>query len=249
MDNFEKRPLIGITPSYIGGLDRGSIKMSGEYFSAVWAAGGIAVFLQWADPDTPDGRERIKEYACTFDGFLFGGGDDIDPKYYGEEIQSDTVTVTPERDRFELALFKEVYKNTSKPVMGICRGCQLINVAMGGDLYQDILGHRQPTPAKEVFHEVTIPKGCGLYNITRTSDTDFCGRLQTNSTHHQAVRNVAPGLKVAAVAADGTVEAVESVDLSERYITAVQWHPEQLFGKYEAMLAIFKQMIKECKTK
>lgn len=218
--------------------------MSGEYFNAIWNAGGIAVFLQWADPATNEGKQRIKEYAATFDGFLFGGGDDIDPKYYGEELTADNVEITPERDVFELALFREVFENTTKPIMGICRGCQVINVAMGGTLYQDISGHRQSTPANEVFHTLRVPKDSTLFEIFLSADPEFKGEIPTNSTHHQAIKVTAKGLRTVAVSDDGITEAVESADPEERFILAVQWHPEQLFGKDTRMLAIFKKMIR-----
>ena len=121
------RPAIAITPSY---NSDGMIRMRPAYLEAVWDAGGLPVFVSYtSDP------AKLDEYARQFDGFLFAGGVDVDPKYYGEQVMFDSVSISEERDSFELELAARVLP-TSKPVLGICRGIQLINVAMGGSLYQ-----------------------------------------------------------------------------------------------------------------
>lgn len=246
MPSNQDRVLIGITPSYDGGLNRGKIKMSGEYLGAVWAAGGIPVFLQWADPETESGMKKICEYAEVFDGFIFGGGVDVDPKYYGEAVANEKVEICEERDRFEFGLFNKVYADTKKPILGICRGSQLINTALGGSLIQHIDGHLQTEPSYQRNQDATLNKSSELYRIFAEADASTAndGRVKINSFHHQAVKEVSPKLIAAAVADDGIIEAVEAKDMS-RFIIAVQWHPE-LFYEYDARsLALFKRFIKE----
>ena len=141
------RPLIGITCSKNA---EGKIAMSQHYLNSVWEAGAVPVFLAYTtDP------AKLAEYAEVFDGFLFGGGDDIDPARYGETVQFDNVEVDADRDAFELGLYEHV-KRSGKPVLGICRGLQVLNVAEGGTLYQHIDGHRQDKPGTETEQKTLV---------------------------------------------------------------------------------------------
>ena len=162
-----------------------------------------------------------EEMAQLCDGLLLSGGADLDPALYGEEILNETVKIKAERDAFELALFRAFYA-LSKPIFGICRGCQIINVALGGTLYQDLveqkgLVHFDP----ELRHEVQAEKGSLLHTL-------FGERFFTNSTHHQSVKTAAPELHVTAWSAEGIVEAFAHESLP---IFATQVHPERLTGE------------------
>ena len=203
-----KRPLIGLVSS----RDGGKMMMNLTYMNSVWYAGGLPVILAYTtDPD------KLAEYAETFDGFLFSGGVDVDPVKYGEEKMFDSVEIDSVRDEFEEALFKAVYP-TGKPILGICRGIQSVNVWMGGSLYQHLDGHRQDVAPEVRTHPITVTEGSLFHTL--------CGKTEVmvNTFHHQAVKDVAPGLTVDAVSEDGFVEAVHMED--HPFLFAVQFHPE-----------------------
>ncbi len=226
-----KRPIIGIAPSQFDGV----IKMKANYAEAILAAGGVPVFLPYTvDPD------RIALYTEMCDGLLFAGGVDVHPKYYGEEIEFESVEVVDLRDEFELALFP-AYFATKKPIMGICRGIQSINVALGGSLIQHMDGHKQtkdedgyPTP-----RIANVVAGTRLHGIVGQDV------LRTNSYHHQAIKTVADGLDVAARADDGVVEAVEYPE--HPFLVAVQWHPEMFYKNDEAAAKLFRAFVGACR--
>lgn len=223
------RPVIGISPSV---NSEGFIRMKPTYLNAVWAAGGIPVYLAYTEDE-----KKLDEYADCFDGFLFAGGVDIDPKYYGEKIEFDSVEICPARDDFELALAKRVIP-TGKPILGICRGIQLLNVACGGSLYQHIEGHRQEGNGQPQ-HTTVLPDTL-LYSIV------YSGEIMTNSYHHQAVREVAPTLKPAAFADDGICEAVYMP--GHPFFLGVQWHPEMFFEESDSSANIFRAFVRSAQN-
>ena len=225
--NRENKPVIGITTS----MSDSFIKMRRNYFDAIVDAGGIPVFM----PHT-GGAEDAKRFLSFCDGVLFAGGDDVDPKHYGEEIAFDNVETTPARDEFELAL-AELIKNDSRPVLGICRGEQLLNVAFGGSLYQHIDGHRQEEKGAQNLRSAKIAEGTLLYRLAGE------GEIKTNTFHHQAIKDVAPGFVVSAYAEDGTVEAIEPAEQTDRFFLAVQWHPEFFYKTDECAKNIFKAFV------
>ena len=187
------------------------MQLHNVYTDAVYAAGGIPL---------PACGVCAEEMAQLCDGLLLSGGVDLDPALYGEERLNDTVQVIPQRDDFELALFRAFWE-LNKPIFGICRGCQLVNVALGGTLYQDLveqkgLNHSDP----ELRHEVQTEEDCVLREF-------FGESFFTNSIHHQAVKDAAVGLRVTARSADGIVEAFEH---ESRSVLATQFHPERLTG-------------------
>jgi putative glutamine amidotransferase len=172
----------------------------------------------------------LEPAAGRFDALVLGGGGDVDPARYGRAaLANGTVDVDPERDALDFRLFEEA-RRRGAPVLGICRGLQVINVALGGTLVQDIPSER-PSPVlhqreKEEKarrdHRVRIAPG------TRLSAIAGAAEAAVNSRHHQAIERVAPGLAVSAVAPDGVAEAVEAAD--DTWLLAVQWHPENLAG-------------------
>lgn len=227
----ENRPVIGITSS----MSDSFIRMRRNYFDAILYAGGIPVFL----PHT-GGAEDAERFLSFCDGVLFAGGDDVDPKFYGEEVKFDNVETTPARDEFELAL-AELLKNDARPVLGICRGEQLLNVAFGGTLYQHIDGHRQDERGAVNLRAAKVTEGTLLSELAGSDE------IKTNSFHHQAVKDAAPGFTVAARADDGTVEAIEPTERTDRFFLAVQWHPEYFYKTDICAENIFKAFVEAAK--
>ncbi len=225
------RPLVGIVPSRDG--ERVSIPQ--RYMDAVWYAGGFPIVLAYTTDSS-----KLEEYANTCDGFLFSGGVDVDPVKYGEEKQFDSVEIDERRDAFEEALFKAIYP-TKKPIFGICRGIQSINVWLGGTLHQHLDGHRQDAPADERTHEIVIHEGSMFHKL--------CGKttVRVNTFHHQAIKTPAPCLTVDAVSPDGIIEAAH--EEGHPFLFAIQSHPEFYYSKEndDHSLAIFTAFINACK--
>ena len=195
-----------------------------DYVEGVAQAGGAPVVLP------PVGDRRVAEAVVgSLDGLLLSGGSDLSPSYYGETPIPELSVTLPERDGFEMVLL-ELALRRGIPIFGICRGLQVLNVGLGGTLYQDIpaqlggevLKHRQTTPKWQPTHEVSVDAGSQVGGIVDRET------LKVNSYHHQAIKDLADGLVVSATAADGVVEAVEYRDLSECWILGVQWHAEAM---------------------
>ena len=211
-----KRPIIALTPQVSGEPQKWWMKP--DYMLALERAGAIGVML----PPTEQENE-LRAMAEHFDGFLFTGGPDLDPVLYGQERMEQCGSICPRRDEFELKLMKLVLE-LDKPVLGICRGLQVLNVALGGTLYQDIptqipseLEHRVlEEPLARFVHPIRVDAELPFGDLPLT--------LEVNSRHHQAIRDPAPGLTVRARADDGIVEAVTLP--GKRFVQAVQWHPE-----------------------
>ena len=181
------------------------------YSDAVFYAGGI--------PMITCGR-CAEEMADLCDGLLITGGPDLEPEVYGEQPLNDTVKPMPERTAFEKPLF-QAFLDRGKPILGICRGCQFINAVMGGPLYQDLVEQKGWVHFNaQIRHEVYAEEGSVLYRL-------FGPKFRTNSTHHQAVKDLAPGFHVTARSVEGIVEAYEHDTLP---ILATQFHPERLTG-------------------
>lgn len=225
-----RKPVIGITSS----MSERFIRMNEAYFKAIYAAGGLPVFLPFTG-----GADAARQYVESgdFDGILFAGGVDVDPKHYGEEITGEDVEIIEERDCFELAV-AELIKDTDIPILGICRGVQLMNVVWGGNLHQHIPHHKQEEPGKEHNSPVTVIEGTLLRELVD------CEEMGVNSFHHQAVKDVAPGYVASAVSvADGIIEAIEPKDRKGRFILGVQWHPELFFADDVRSSAIFEAFV------
>jgi putative glutamine amidotransferase len=235
------KPIIGVTSYYQNGKRKPVTAISHNYIRSVHLAGGLPVIIPILNNE-----EDISSYVDMVDGILFTGGADISPMYYGENPIKEISTVFSNRDDQELALFKGVYEK-NKPILGICRGNQLINVALGGTLYQDIfhqvdgaLGHDPAeSPVDELFHSVNIMEGSKLYDIFETE------KLNVNSFHHQAIKDVAKNLKIVAKSSEGIIEAVECED--RKFLLGVQWHPEDLTVRYPIFLELFKSFVDACR--
>ena len=182
-----------------------------------------------------DASMRVEDALADAQGLLLTGGDDVAPTRYGESPHPTVVEAEPGRDAFEIDLIAAARKR-SLPIFAICRGIQVLNVASGGTLVQDIpslvhgaLAHSLPSPPHEAYelaHEVWLDKDTLLTRLMheRLSDADSC---EVNSRHHQAVKDVASGLRVSATAPDGVIEAIE--DPEARFCLGVQWHPENFW--------------------
>ncbi len=232
-----RKPIIGVTPLW--DEEKQSVWMLPEYLDAIRAAGGIPIVLPlYAD------LAEINGLAGILDGFLFTGGPDVSPELYGDTDRTGLTKPCPERDALEAIVLNEALA-ADKPVLGICRGIQFINAALGGTLWQDLpsehpsgIVHRQGKPYEAPTHTVTVS---GPLKELLGKD-----ELQVNSRHHQAVRNLAPGLLPVAVSPDGLVEGV--VMPKKRFVWAVQWHPEYLFRKDGSSLKLFRKFIEESGT-
>jgi putative glutamine amidotransferase len=209
-----------------------------NYCTAVRDAGGLPMLL----PHEPAAAEL---YIARIDGLIVtGGGFDVDPALFGARSRHPTVTTKDRRTAFELAATRAAIAR-EMPLLGICGGQQLLNVALGGTLIQDIpdevpgaLPHRQTNPRNEPGHNIRIVAGTLLHRIAGTE------RLGVNSAHHQAVREAGPGVVVDAVAEDGVIEGIE--DPRHRFCLGVQWHPE--FAINEADRRIFRALIAAAKA-
>lgn len=207
-------PRIGITTYGRDHEDR--FCLPAAYVEAVRQAGGVPLLL-------PPGESPSEGVLEMVDGLILAGGGDIDPAHYGGEPHPTLYLVDPERDRFELRLARRALEQ-DVPVLGICRGSQVLNVAWGGDLVvhlpegeEAVVRHRLP-PRVPTDHEVRVEPASRLASVLGQTE------LWVRSWHHQAVRRVAPGWRAVAWAPDGTVEAVEY--LQDAWAVGVQWHPE-----------------------
>jgi putative glutamine amidotransferase len=231
------KPVIGITTD-VDISDKHCLNQ--EYVQAVIRAGGLPVIL-------PVGVEKdVDQLIGMLDGLLLSGGQDINPMLFEEEPHAYLGEVAPSRDSNELELAQQMLK-TGKPILGICRGLQILNVAAGGTLFQDlhkqnegpILQHLQKAPNTHASHYVQVEAGSLLESVVGNE------RIQVNSYHHQSLKDVAAVFKVTGVASDGIVEAIEGT--GKQFVLGVQWHPELLSAKGDAVsLQIFERFIREC---
>lgn len=239
----EGRPVIGITMGDGGEDDYRSQSVSTDYVEAVAAAGGLPLLI----PFIPDARgENITApdaaaILAAVDGLLLTGGPDVDPVHYGQEPRLRLGRISPPRDALEISLTRRAAEK-GIPFLGICRGMQVLNAALGGTLYQDIpsmihdpVQHRVRAPRWYGSHSVWVEEGSLLARLIGA------GEVRVNSFHHQAIDQEAPDLAVTARAADGITEAVELP--SHPFALGVQWHPEAMWGHDERWLALFRGLV------
>lgn len=212
-----------------------------DYVKSVISAGGIPLIL----PLNTD-EEIIKAQLSMIDGLILSGGYDVNPLLFGEEPHRLLGMTMNERDTFDALLIKHAL-DMQLPILGVCRGCQILTAACGGTLYQDCslsegsyIKHSQGHTPAAPSHTVTIAKDSELYSI-------FGEQTIVNSFHHMSIKDVAPGFKITAVAKDGIIEAIEKIDGS--FALATQWHPEMMAASNDDMLKLFKLLISKCKNK
>jgi putative glutamine amidotransferase len=248
-----RRPLILISPNIekkgdeFGDL---STSLSETYQDALMSAGAIPLGM----PATTS-PELIADCVTRCDGVLLTGGEDVDPRIYSNGLSprlQRTVTITGDggaRDYREMLLVEQVFAQR-KPLLAICRGHQVLNVALGGSLIADIktqmphaINHRRMDRRSQVVHEVRLTPGSLLAKITAAQ------RLGVNSTHHQAVGSLGFGLRASGISADGIIESMELAPVAKDrlpFLLSVQFHPERLAARYPVHRAIFKAFTRAC---
>lgn len=239
-----KRPIIGITSAYeiedgLRNYHRTTVSI--DYSKSVIEAGGIPIVL----PVTSN-LEVIKKQLELLDGIIFAGGVDINPSYYGQDFKENMGIISPERDECEFLTLKEFYK-TNKPILGICRGHQLINIFLGGTLFQDlkykkteVLKHSQDFYPELAVHKVKIIDNDNILSKL------FGEKIATNSFHHQAVDKLGENLTPIAITEDGIIEAFQMK--SHNFLYGLQWHPEMMTARgNEEMKKIFIEFVNSCK--
>ena len=239
------KPLIAVFPSH--DMKEKTIHIRENYVTALTKSGGVP-FLVPVGMD-PDDLPRILSIA---DGFFFSGGGDVAPARYGEEPHPRCGVPDPDRDRLELAALAFAWE-TGRPIFAVCRGIQLLNVALGGTLYQDLPAqltaesamHHQEEPPAALSHTVTLCEDAPalLRRILKADD------IKTNSFHHQAVRVCPPELAPAARTPDGVIEAVSARDeTAHPFALGVQWHPEHTYETDDASRQLFRAFIAACRS-
>ena len=226
------KEIVGISAS-LRAIDEGGRNMhtsvSRKFSDHVRLVGGLPFVIPVAD------EEFVKDYVEQIDRLILTGGEDVHPQFYGQSVQTDKNDYNIERDRFELALLEEALRQ-DKPVMGICRGMQLINVAFGGSLNQHIDHHWQDSPF-ETSHTIDSLAGSQVERL-------FGQSSQINSIHHQSVQRLGADFRVTALdPRDQTIEAIES--RSSHRLIGLQWHPEFLVHSQEGNLELFEYFMKE----
>lgn len=230
------KPVIGLTARYDEELK--AITLGKGYYEAVIEAGGIPLALPCADD-----KAVIAEILEIVDGLILTGGEDVDPKYFNENPVPKTGGISPIRDAQEIfatasALRKDI------PMLGICRGIQVMNIAAGGTIYQDIYSQIND---RELFkHCQSAPKWYGTHTVKISGDTKLISMLkdyeiEVNSFHHQAIKDLARGFISAAKSDDGIIEAIEHKE--KTFALGVQWHPELMWKKDKRFLQIFNSLI------
>ena len=232
-------PRIGVLPLY--NQEKQTLWINPLYFGGIETAGGLPSLLPLSDSPA-----LWEEYCQSFDGFVFTGGQDVDPAVYGQERLPQCGYQAPLRDAQELFMLRRL-RVLNKPVLGICRGIQVLNAALGGTLYQDLptqapspVVHRQDKPYDLPHHQVTIAPGTLLHGLVGQT------HLSVNSMHHQAVLTPAPGLTVSAWAQDGIIEALELP--VARFFLGIQWHPEHMWKDYASARAIWRGLVSACEA-
>jgi putative glutamine amidotransferase len=249
----KRKPII-LTTSFANNNDAVEdfeyLSVKRPYIECLHASGAIPLIV----PFQPE-QENLRVLAEMTDGLLLPGGDDVHPRHYGtKDVHESCGPFSLERDDMEIALAK-FFITRGKPVFGICRGTQVINIALGGTLYQDIkselntfIRHEHDSSLcklkryTEDIHEV--------YLFEDTALVSFFGRerIITNSLHHQAVKAVAENLRISAIAKDGVVEGIESKDMRANWILGVQWHPETIMKEHPEQAVLFEKFVEAAET-
>ncbi len=237
MIKCRRKPLIAITPS----LDKDIIKINNDYCRAIKSSGGIPILLTYTN------FEDIEQILEVVDGIVFSGGGDIHAKFFDQQLDEKANSINVIRDKFEIKLC-QLAISRNLPILCICRGMQVLNVALGGNIFQHIENHGFYDKRNEPVHKVHILSKTKLFKIFNQST------VQVNSMHHQAVDRLGGGIIPSAIANDNTnaseqttgivptiIEAIEVTD--SKFAVGVQWHPEAL---YTLQYSLFDEFIKSC---
>lgn len=229
---------VGVTPS-LGKIDPAQHAPTSDMVHSMVSSGMEPVVL-----DYPMNEKELLPVLDTLDGIIFAGGPDVHPRHFGQEVDPNIGTILEERDELELFLMKWVSER-KLPILGVCRGMQLINVALGGTLHQDLvhnqgLIHRQTTDMV-YFHDIIFDGPSMLREMVSSE------RYPTNSYHHQAVDRIAESLKVTAHAPDGIIEAYEGT--GDQFILGTQWHPEDSYDNDALSRRIFLRFAEVCRER
>lgn len=231
---MERKPLVGLMPLWDD--EKQSIWMLPGYEEGILAAGGIPVVLPLCED-----AGVLEQLLPAFDGFLFTGGHDVNPEYYGSAADPASGPFCPARDAMEEQVFRYVLK-TDTPLLGICRGIQEINVFSGGTLCQDLpdaaLHHMKP-PYDRTAHTVKVMKNTPLAELWGE------GTFGVNSYHHQGIEKLGKGLAPMAAAEDGLIEGIYRTD--QTFLLAIQWHPEFSFQSDPRELDLFAALVRAAK--
>lgn len=237
--NVEKKVIIGVVPLY--DEEKESIWMLPGYLDGIYAVGGIPLILPLHISES-----ELRRLDENIDGYLLTGGHDVNPGLYGAKKSASCGMICESRDLLEKMLYR-IAAEKDKPMLGICRGIQLLNALHGGTLYQDLpeefeakktLEHHMTPPYDRTVHEVILEKDTPLFKLLGQE------RLAVNSYHHQGVRQIGEGLSVMAVAEDGLVEGLYAPD--RKFVWGIQWHPEFIYQKDEASQKIFRAFVEAC---
>ena len=211
------------------------IRLRNDYAEAIRRAGGLPIIAQSTEDQT-----IIDEYIKLANAIVFTGGEDIDPNLYGEDFHPSVEFVSFERDAFEKALYEKAFAKKI-PMLGICRGMQMINALAGGDLYQDLQSEYKDATGHSMGRDLSR----GILRIFTEKDSKINkilgDEILVNQFHHQAVKNLGEGFVATAHSRDGVIEAMEYI--GDQYISCVQFHPESMIDHEEKFLNIFKELV------
>jgi putative glutamine amidotransferase len=236
-----RRPVIGIATQTLAAVpgERPQCWVMGRsYIEELRKVGAIP----WIIPLIPHDPETLQHIFDRLDGVFITGGVDVDPSHYGESKLPLCGVTDPDRDTVEIALLRHAL-DRNLPILAVCRGIQILNVTCGGTLYQDVTAQVPAAMKHDYFPTPEKPSRKFLAHDINVKSNSRLGRIlgdavvPVNSMHHQAIKDLAPNLAPTAYAADGIIEAVESLD--ERYLIAVQWHPEELTETHPGMARLF----------
>lgn len=243
---MKRKPIILTTSFADDDYEKGDfpyLSVKRPYIECLHAAGAVPLIVPFQNE-----KENLRVLAEMADGLLLPGGEDVHPRRYGrEDIHENSGPFSHERDEMEIAL-AEFFIACGKPIFGICRGAQIVNVALGGTLYQDIQSECGTSLRHEYDESVSkleryVKDVHEVFLLKDTTLADFFGRekIMTNSLHHQAIRRAAEILRVNAIAEDGIVEGIESKDMKAHWVLGVQWHPETIMKEHPEQSVLFEK--------